>query len=136
MADDDQVPPIHLPQHVHDGLKRLEPQLARLRRGRQDRDERKRSAWTQVADLNATPGQVLDIMEALPDPSKPRGRPQGRSYRAKDALLVAELTKRVNDGEGIGPVALELASRAEGHGTPENKADRLKRQHWDGNKAT
>lgn len=81
---------------------------------------------------NMTPAEAKPIIDLLPEPPRPRGRPVGTSLAEADAPLVATLRERVLAGEAPATVARELAPMAAGGSTLESKAKRLERRYRQG----
>lgn len=66
------------------------------------------------------------VPDVPPPPSRlPRGR---KSFYASDLVLAAELNRRTAAGETQGEAAIQLAEQAEGGGTRDSRAERLKRR--------
>jgi hypothetical protein len=97
--------------------------------------ERQVSSWQEYADalereLDEVGGD--DVLAVSAKKRPPRGRPPRSGFEAQDADLVAQMMDMMTADPELTPwqVARELAPRAAGGSTLENKARRLVERYW------
>lgn len=104
--------------------------VEKVMRGAASSNAKVSAAYRALDDM--TPAEAKPIIDLLPEPPKPRGRPVGTSLAEADAPLVAIIRERALAGEAPATVARELAPHAEGGSTLESKAKRLERRYREG----
>ena len=104
--------------------------IDKVRRGRGSANDKVSAAYRALGGM--TPVEAKPIIDLLPEPPRPRGRPAATSLAEADAPLVAIIRERVLAGESPATVARELAPHAAGGSTLESKAKRLERRYREG----
>ena len=97
--------------------------------------EQQVSSWQKYADaLEREFGEMggADALAATAKKRPSRGRPPRSGFEAQDAKLVAQMLDMIAANPELTPwqAARELAPRAAGGGTLENKARRLVERYW------